>query len=76
VPEVYDEFVIEGNSAILKCVVPNYMKDLITVTNWIKEPNTVIQQTSLNQLIDKLKQSKSNDCFEGIPSEFAILSLI
>ncbi len=57
-PEVYDEFVIEGNSAVLKCVVPTHVKDFIEVKSWIKEPNTVIERSMHRTYNRNLKQSK------------------
>ncbi|KAG1677276.1 Down syndrome cell adhesion molecule-like protein Dscam2 [Nymphon striatum] len=35
--QVYDEYVIEGNTAILKCIIPSYIKDQIIVTAWIRD---------------------------------------
>uniref|UniRef100_T1JK32 Ig-like domain-containing protein n=1 Tax=Strigamia maritima TaxID=126957 RepID=T1JK32_STRMM len=35
--QVYDEFVIKGNIAVLKCHVPSFVKDYITVTSWLKD---------------------------------------
>ncbi|KAG1652220.1 Down syndrome cell adhesion molecule-like protein Dscam2 [Nymphon striatum] len=35
--QVYDEYVIEGNTAVLKCIIPSYIKDYVKVTAWIKD---------------------------------------
>ncbi|KAG1685713.1 Down syndrome cell adhesion molecule-like protein Dscam2 [Nymphon striatum] len=35
--QVYDEYVIEGNTAVLKCIIPSYIKDQIIVTAWIRD---------------------------------------
>ncbi|KAG1652213.1 Down syndrome cell adhesion molecule-like protein Dscam2 [Nymphon striatum] len=35
--QVYDEYVIEGNTALLKCIIPSYIKDQIIVTAWIRD---------------------------------------
>lgn len=34
---VIDEFVLRGNSAILKCLVPSFVADFINVESWVDE---------------------------------------
>ncbi|XP_071527560.1 cell adhesion molecule Dscam2-like isoform X6 [Panulirus ornatus] len=34
---VYDEYVIRGNTAVLRCVVPSFVRDLVTVTAWVRD---------------------------------------
>ncbi|XP_063872912.1 cell adhesion molecule Dscam2-like [Scylla paramamosain] len=34
---VYDEYVIRGNTAVLRCVVPPFVRDLVTVTAWVRD---------------------------------------
>ena len=34
---VVDESVLSGNSAILKCVIPSFVADFVTVTSWHEE---------------------------------------
>lgn len=44
--QVHDEYVISGNTAVLKCQVPSFVSDHVTVTAWIQNnglhlyPNT------------------------------------
>ncbi|XP_072160841.1 cell adhesion molecule Dscam1 [Bemisia tabaci] len=44
--QVYDEYVISGNTAVLRCRVPNHVTEFIMVTSWIQDgdvniyPNT------------------------------------
>lgn len=44
--QVHDEYVICGNTAVLKCQVPSFVSDHVTVTAWIQNnglhlyPNT------------------------------------
>ncbi|KAG8200001.1 hypothetical protein JTE90_006239, partial [Oedothorax gibbosus] len=45
--DVYDEFVIRGNTAVLKCHVPGLVQDYVTVTSWIRDGSFVIRPTSL-----------------------------
>ena len=35
--QVYDEYVIRGNTAVLTCHVPSFVKDYVTVTSWIRD---------------------------------------
>nr|XP_023018250.1 Down syndrome cell adhesion molecule-like protein Dscam2 [Leptinotarsa decemlineata] len=46
--QVHDEYVITGNTAVLKCKIPNYVSEYVMVTSWIQDdsiniyPNTDI----------------------------------
>lgn len=46
--QVHDEYVMVGNTAILKCQVPTYMSEIVMVTAWVQDtgmhlyPNTDI----------------------------------
>ncbi|XP_066249434.1 cell adhesion molecule Dscam1 isoform X1 [Euwallacea similis] len=46
--QVHDEYVIAGNTAVLKCKIPNYVSDYVMVTSWVQDesvniyPNTDI----------------------------------
>ncbi|XP_022240839.1 Down syndrome cell adhesion molecule-like protein Dscam2 [Limulus polyphemus] len=44
--QVYDEFVILGNTGVFKCHIPSFVKDYVTVTSWIKDSNTRITSTA------------------------------
>lgn len=44
--EVYDEFPVVGNTAVMRCHIPGFVKDYLTITAWIEEPTgRVIQPT-------------------------------
>ncbi|XP_071035293.1 cell adhesion molecule Dscam1-like [Parasteatoda tepidariorum] len=45
--DVYDEFVILGNTAVLKCHLPGLVQDYVTVTSWIRDESFVIRPTAL-----------------------------
>ncbi|XP_067127158.1 cell adhesion molecule Dscam1-like isoform X1 [Centruroides vittatus] len=34
--KVYDEFVIRGNTAVIRCHIPSFVKDYVTVIGWVK----------------------------------------
>lgn len=46
--QVHDEYVLTGNTALLKCQVPTYMSEIVMVTAWVQDtgmhlyPNTDI----------------------------------
>ncbi|XP_037045508.1 Down syndrome cell adhesion molecule-like protein Dscam2 isoform X1 [Bradysia coprophila] len=46
--QVHDEYVMSGNTAVLKCQVPSYMSEFVIVTSWVQDtgmhlyPNTDI----------------------------------
>lgn len=35
--EVNNEFVISGNAAVLKCVLPSFVADFLIITGWTEE---------------------------------------
>jgi hypothetical protein len=51
--QVYDEYVISGNTAVLRCQVPSYVAEYVMVTSWIQDgsvniyPNTDTGQYKL-----------------------------
>ncbi|XP_071033639.1 cell adhesion molecule Dscam1-like [Parasteatoda tepidariorum] len=44
--EMHDEFVLKGNTAVLKCQVPGFVKDYVSVEAWIKEPQEQVDTSS------------------------------
>ncbi|XP_051153576.1 cell adhesion molecule Dscam2 isoform X3 [Leptopilina boulardi] len=50
-PEIMTEYVIRGNSAILKCSIPSYIAEFVTVDAWIRDDGeTYVQHlTTFNQ---------------------------
>lgn len=36
------EYVIRGNTAILKCSIPSYLADFVRIESWIDDTNTVL----------------------------------
>lgn len=44
--QVFDEYVISGNTAVLRCQVPSYMSDYVLVTSWIQDDNVHIYPTT------------------------------
>ncbi|KAG9509146.1 Down syndrome cell adhesion molecule-like protein Dscam2, partial [Fragariocoptes setiger] len=50
--EVFDEFVIEGNTAVFKCQVPAHVRDHVHVDSWLEHPTqaTFTASASMAQL--------------------------
>ncbi|KAG0432667.1 hypothetical protein HPB47_020608 [Ixodes persulcatus] len=44
--QVYDEFVIKGNTGVLRCQIPSFVKEYVTVTSWIRDDGLVIHADS------------------------------
>lgn len=40
--EILTEYVIRGNTAILKCSIPSFLGEIVRVEAWIDETNTVL----------------------------------
>lgn len=43
-----DEFVLKGNTAILKCIVPSFVADFVHVVAWIMDNQTISAQDNSN----------------------------
>uniref|UniRef100_T1JLG8 Ig-like domain-containing protein n=1 Tax=Strigamia maritima TaxID=126957 RepID=T1JLG8_STRMM len=35
--QVYDDYVIQGNTAVLKCHIPSFVVDYVVVTSWVRD---------------------------------------
>ncbi len=44
--DVFKETVIKGNDALLKCQIPSFLGDLVTVTSWIDSEGKQIDRES------------------------------
>lgn len=45
---VNDEFVLRGNTAILKCIVPSFVTDFVNVVTWIMDNETISADENTN----------------------------
>lgn len=43
---VFDEYVIRGNSAILKCTIPAYVGDFVQVDTWFEDERPIRREQS------------------------------
>ena len=52
VTRVHDEDVLKGNSALLKCVIPSFVADFVSVRNWVdNKGNTFSISDSYGNLV-------------------------
>nr|XP_042903239.1 Down syndrome cell adhesion molecule-like protein Dscam2 isoform X1 [Parasteatoda tepidariorum] len=42
-PQVYDDFVVRGNTAVLKCHLPTFVKEYVSVDSWIRNDDYVLK---------------------------------
>jgi hypothetical protein len=47
-PRVIDEDVLRGNSAIVKCLIPSFVADYVSVVEWVTEEES-LSAFSLNR---------------------------
>ena len=46
--EATNEYVITGNSALMRCVIPSFVSDFISLQNWQDEKGNVMVPSSTN----------------------------
>lgn len=44
--EILKEYVIKGNTAVLKCSIPSFVADFVKVESWVDENGHVMTATS------------------------------
>ncbi|GFU41848.1 hypothetical protein TNCV_3873191 [Trichonephila clavipes] len=66
VVEVYDEFVPPGSTAVLRCHIPGFMEEYVSVMAWREEPTGKIIQpsASLDKMFTKYQMIKFVDFYE------------
>ena len=45
---VRDAYVLNGNTAVLRCEIPTYVKDFVTITSWVRDSTFNIYPTSIS----------------------------
>jgi len=46
--QVYDEFVLSGNTAVLRCNIPSSVKNHVEIASWIQDSSEVISALNFN----------------------------
>lgn len=49
ITEAENEYVIKGNSAIVKCKIPSFVTDFVSIESWIFDDGLVLYQNSTNE---------------------------
>ncbi|KAG1678832.1 Down syndrome cell adhesion molecule-like protein 1 [Nymphon striatum] len=44
--QVYNDYVIRGNTGVLKCQIPSYVKDYVSVTSWMRDDGLQIEDAT------------------------------
>ena len=44
--QVYDEFVISENTAVLKCHIPTFVKEYVQIISWLKDDKIIVTSSS------------------------------
>ncbi|XP_028966868.1 hemicentin-1 [Galendromus occidentalis] len=60
--QVYDEFVISGNTAVLRCHIPSYVRDYVSVVTWEREDGVTITSNVAVVTILEVGQRVSLPC--------------
>ncbi|XP_042901755.1 cell adhesion molecule Dscam1 isoform X1 [Parasteatoda tepidariorum] len=47
VPQVYDDFVIRGNTAVLRCHLPAFVREYVTIDSWVIDEDVVLKSTDI-----------------------------
>jgi hypothetical protein len=60
--QVYDEYVISGNTAVLRCQVPSYVAEYVMVTSWIQDGSVnIYPNTDTGQYTRNVSRTKFHD---------------
>lgn len=57
ITEAENEYVIRGNTAIIKCKIPSFIADFVTVDAWIADDDTVYTLYNTNDNCKSLNTS-------------------
>lgn len=49
ITEAENEYVIKGNSAIVKCKLPSFVSDFVSIDSWIFDDGMVLYQNNTNE---------------------------
>lgn len=48
-----EENVLRGNAAIIKCLIPSFVTEYVSVSSWIMSEGEVETEIKLNDIVDK-----------------------
>lgn len=44
-PQEFDDFVVKGNTAVLKCHLPSFVREYVVVDSWIRNDGHILKMT-------------------------------
>ncbi|GIY36363.1 uncharacterized protein CDAR_420531, partial [Caerostris darwini] len=44
-PQVFDDFVVRGNTAVLRCHLPAFVREYVVVDSWIRNDGHILKIT-------------------------------
>ncbi|GFS50140.1 down syndrome cell adhesion molecule-like protein Dscam2 [Nephila pilipes] len=47
IPQVYDDYVIRGNTAVLRCHLPSFVREYVTLDSWLIDDDVVLKSTDI-----------------------------
>ncbi|XP_055925896.1 cell adhesion molecule Dscam2-like isoform X3 [Argiope bruennichi] len=47
IPQVYDDYVIRGNTAVLRCHLPSFVREYVTLDSWLIDEDLVLKSTDI-----------------------------
>lgn len=69
---VIDEFVLRGNTGVLKCLIPSFVADFVQVLEWISDDNESYSTLLSNDVVNygKVLPTKNRcDCWKILKPE-------
>ncbi|GFU25001.1 down syndrome cell adhesion molecule [Trichonephila clavipes] len=65
IPQVYDDYVIRGNTAVLRCHLPSFVREYVTLDSWLIDDDIVLKSTDIED------DDRFNSC-QAIYSQFGL----
>ncbi|GIY04006.1 down syndrome cell adhesion molecule [Caerostris darwini] len=63
-PQVYDDFVVRGNTAVLRCHLPTFVREYVAVDSWIRDDKQVLKRNDMKANPSKSTPAKRSSLIE------------
>ncbi|GIY89731.1 ig-like domain-containing protein [Caerostris darwini] len=57
-PQVYDDFVVRGNTAVLRCLLPTFVREYVSVDSWIRNDGYILKMADTRKTIPSTSKRK------------------
>lgn len=44
---MYDDYVIRGNTAVIRCHLPSFVREYVTIDSWLRDEENVLKSTDI-----------------------------